>query len=82
MAAAGCGCCGGGGGVALRMERPSLLTPRCGFWLAAAVVLLLLLLLVVRSMGTDRGGGEEPIDWVVNFGRSRGVRAWARSAAS
>ena len=75
------GCCGGcgGGGVALRMERPSLLTPRCGFWLAAVVVLLLPLLLVVRSMGTDGSGCEEA---VVNFGRSRGVRAWARSAAS
>lgn len=43
--------------MALRMERPSLLTPRCGFWLPAEVVLLALLLLleVVRSMGTGRG---------------------------
>lgn len=39
----------------MRMDRPSLLTPRCGFWLLALVVLLLLLLLVVRSMGGGSG---------------------------
>jgi hypothetical protein len=65
------------------MLRPSLLTPRCGFWLAAVAPLPLLLpLLVVRSM--DRGGQfwEEELREEAGMGAAaeligRGVRGRA-----